>query len=112
MASDPPRSILYTDNVREAEVIGELAVEGLYKYGLPSMIACLGATFLMRRRINSFMATRVERVILSALHYYAASDIGFNIGMRLYEPTFEQKVMEQIPNSEYAKIIRETRRHG
>ncbi|BFZ01337.1 hypothetical protein BsWGS_04376 [Bradybaena similaris] len=108
----PLRPVINTDNVREAEVIGELALDGLYKYGLPSMIACLGATFLMRRRINSFTATRVERVILSALHYYAACDIGTNIGMRLYQPIFEQKVMEQIPNSEYAKIIRETRRHG
>ncbi|CAG5134985.1 unnamed protein product [Candidula unifasciata] len=108
----PPPPVVNTDSIREAEVLGEIAVEGLYKYGLPSMILCIGATFLMRRRVAGFTATRAERFILSAMHYYAASDIGFNLGMKIYEPTFEQKVVERIPNSDYAKIIRESRRFG
>ncbi|BFZ01341.1 hypothetical protein BsWGS_04380 [Bradybaena similaris] len=105
----PPGPNLPPNN--EQETLGRVFTEGLAKYVLPSINICLVAIVLMRIRCESFAATRFECFVLSALHYYAAFDIGYTIGMKLYEPILEQKVLEQMPNSEYAKVIQEARRY-
>lgn len=93
--------------MKEAEVLNEIALEGLYTYCLPVMIVCVGGTYLMRRRVGMMVATKPERTFLSMLHYYAAVGLGANAGMLFYQRTFENKVLEKIPNSCAAQLIKD-----
>lgn len=91
----------------DEEVVSQLFTDGVVKYCLPTLLVCVGGIFLMRRRVGSQRATRAEHVALSVLQYYGAAFFGLTAAMQYYRPTFEQKVLERIPNSNYAKVIRD-----
>ncbi|BFZ01340.1 hypothetical protein BsWGS_04379 [Bradybaena similaris] len=106
----PPGSNLPADNQRDAFML--LIAQGIAKYALPPALLCIGVTYLMRSRLNSFKATLFEDLVLYILHCYTAMDIGFNIGMKLFKPVFEQKVLDQMPNSECAEAIRKAKAYS
>ncbi|GFN75432.1 hypothetical protein PoB_000193800 [Plakobranchus ocellatus] len=98
---------------RDNELLAKFVVEGLLKFTLPAILVATAGTYYMRRRASSLMATPAERWILTGMHYYAGANLGASLGMWLYQPIFERKVLEQTPNSDLAKAIRESkRRHG
>ncbi|CAG5134984.1 unnamed protein product [Candidula unifasciata] len=90
----------------DEEVVRQLVTEGLLLYCLPSFVVCMGGMYLMRRRAATKTVSRVEQMALSALQYYGAGILGLGVAMQYYRPQFEQKVLEKIPNSTYAKLIR------
>ncbi|GFR60928.1 hypothetical protein ElyMa_003544200 [Elysia marginata] len=101
----PPR-----DKDHENQVLAKLVLDGLLKFTLPAMVLATAGTYYMRRRAASLKATPAERWILTGMHYYAGASLGASMGMWVYEPILERKILEQAPHSEIAKAIKEERR--
>ena len=94
----------------EKEVLARLVLDGLLKFTLPAIAMATAGTYYMRRRAASLKATPAERWILTGMHYYAGASLGTTVGMWLYEPILERKILEQAPNSDIARAIKEQKR--
>lgn len=94
----------------DSEKLNDIIFEGILYFGIPASILLGGATFFMRRRARNLVATTAEHAVLNVLLYYGAVSVGFGLGMGLYSPFMEKKILERIPYSDVAAAIREGRR--
>ncbi|RUS87779.1 hypothetical protein EGW08_004444 [Elysia chlorotica] len=95
---------------QENEILAKLVLEGLLKFTLPAIAIATAGTYYVRRRAASLKATPVERWVLTGMHYYAGTSLGASMGMWMYEPILERKILEQAPHSDIARAIREEKR--
>lgn len=78
------------------EKLNDIIYEGVLYFGLPSAIALCVATYIMRGRAERLEATTLELALLSCMQYYGALGIGFSLGMTIYQPFMQRKIVERI----------------
>ncbi|KAH9500394.1 hypothetical protein Btru_071724 [Bulinus truncatus] len=96
----------------DAEKLNDIIFEGIMFFGLPAAAGLAVATYLMRGRARRLVATTGEHILLAGMQYYGAFSIGFSVGMLVYGPIMESKILDRLPYSDIARDIREGRRRA